>query len=251
MSDEVDRLARAAEQLVAIEELFGGQDIPLRRNPLPEIEPARAASPSPAMTPRRKAEALQALAEEVRTCARCALSQGRTNAVFGEGSADADMVFVGEAPGYEEDRTGRPFVGRAGELLTKMIHAMGLRRRDVFICNILKCRPPANRSPMPDEVACCWDFLVRQLQIIRPKVIVALGNPATKALLDTTTGITRLRGQWQKLGNIGEGLEGTPVMPTFHPAYILRRYTPDTRAKVWSDLQAVMALLGLRPASNG
>jgi DNA polymerase len=156
-------------------------------------------------------------------------------------------VFVGEAPGVEEDRTGRPFVGRAGELLTKMIHAMGLRREDVYICNVLKCRPPENRTPSPQEAECCWPFLVRQLQIIQPRVVVSMGNPATKALLNTRVGITRLRGSWQQLPMIGEGLAGIPVMPTFHPAFLLRSYTPDNRRKVWDDLKKVMTALGLEP----
>jgi DNA polymerase len=187
---------------------------------------------------------------EVRGCVKCALSQGRTQTVFGEGNPDADLVFVGEGPGAEEDRTGRPFVGRAGELLTKMIHAMGLTRDDVFICNMVKCRPPGNRAPAPEEVQACWSYLVRQLQIIRPKVIVTLGNPATKGLLNTAEGITRLRGTWQRLPEIGPGLGGVPVMPTFHPAYVLRQYTPENRGKVWSDLQAAMEALGLSPPAK-
>ncbi|MHC4981842.1 MAG: uracil-DNA glycosylase [Planctomycetota bacterium] len=194
-----------------------------------------------------KAKALEDLeASEVRNCRRCGLCGGRTNTVFGEGHPDADVVFIGEGPGHEEDLTGRPFVGRAGELLTKMIQAMGLRREDVYICNIIKCRAPNNRSPNPEEVAACMGHLISQLQVIQPQVIVTLGNPATQALLQTRTGITRLRGQWQALPLIGEGLQGTAVMPTFHPAYVLRQYTEDVRGKVWSDLQEVMAKLGLR-----
>jgi DNA polymerase len=128
---------------------------------------------------------------------------------------------------------------------------MGLSRRDVFICNVVKCRPPNNRTPSPEEVAACWGYLVRQLQVIAPKCIVTLGNPATKALLNTRTGITRMRGTWVALGEIGEGLTGTPVMPTFHPAYVLRQYTPENRRKVWSDLQQVMDLLGLDTPTRG
>ena len=143
---------------------------------------------------------------EVRNCPRCQLRGTCTQTVFGEGNPDAELVFVGEAPGAEEDRTGRPFVGRAGELLTKMIQAMGLRREDVYICNMLKCRPPGNRTPNIQEIDCCWEFLVRQLQIIQPQVIVTLGNPATKGLLNTPTGITRMRGHWQRLPDIGEDL---------------------------------------------
>ncbi|MCK4276576.1 MAG: uracil-DNA glycosylase [Phycisphaerae bacterium] len=194
-----------------------------------------------------KAEALEAIdVAEVRPCVNCRLYQARTHTVFGEGDPDADLVFVGEGPGAEEDRTGRPFVGRAGELLTKMIEAMGLGRRDVYICNLVKCRPPQNRAPGPDEIEACWGYLIRQLQIIAPKVIVSLGNPATQNLLDTRVGITKMRGRWQKLPLIGEHLAGIDVMPTFHPAYLLRQYTGDNRGKVWDDLQKVMAVLGLK-----
>jgi len=250
MNDKAEQLLRAARQLVDVDELLGGQFIPAERQPLPEMEmsaPAAVAAPGDAMTPKQKAESLQSLAGEVVNCTECPLSNSRMHVVFGEGNPAAGLVFVGEAPGAEEDKTGHPFVGRAGELLTNMITAMGLSRDDVFICNVLKCRPPGNRTPNPQELQCCWRFLVRQLQIIRPKVIVTLGNPATQGLLNTKTGITRLRGQWQKLPDIGEGLGGIDVMPTFHPAYVLRQYTPDNRRKVWSDLQAVMDKLGLQP----
>ncbi len=234
--------------MIDTEVLLGGRFIPAVRNPLPEIEirltPDR-------MTKEQKAAALHEMdVNEVRDCANCALRDSRTQAVFGEGNPDADLVFIGEAPGAEEDRTGRPFVGRAGELLARMINAMGLDRQDVYICNMLKCRPPNNRTPNPQELECCWGFLVRQLQIIRPEVIVTMGNPATKGLLDTRVGITRIRGQWQKLPAIGEGLENIHVMPTFHPAYLLRQYSPDNRRKVWSDLQAVMDRLGLKPPTK-
>ena len=253
-AERTEGLARAARQLIEGEELLGGEFLPAGRNPLPEIELAASApvaeapkpGDGPRMTASQKADALRAIDEgEVKTCTRCPLCRSRTNTVFGEVNPDADLVFVGEGPGADEDRTGRPFVGRAGELLTKMIRAMGLTREDVFICNILKCRPPGNRAPAPDEVDACWDYLVRQLQIIQPRVIVTLGNPATQNLLDTRTGITRLRGQWSKLPLIGEGLAGIDIMPTFHPAYVLRQYNQDTRGKVWSDLQKVMAKLGL------
>ncbi len=234
-----------ARQVLAMETLFGGEDVlPAKRTPLPEMPLAPPSGENRA--PEQKAEALRALNEgEVKNCTRCGLHAGRRNTVFGEANPDADLVFVGEGPGQDEDRTGRPFVGRAGELLTKMIHAMGLRREDVFICNIVKCRPPGNRAPAPEEVQACWPFLIRQLDILRPKVIVTLGNPATQNLLRTKTGITRLRGQWQSLPDLGEELAGTPVMPTFHPAYLLRQYTVENRKKVWSDLQAVMQRLGL------
>jgi len=257
MSDaasDYDRLTAAAGQLMAIESLLGAPFVPARPDSLPVIEsqssPAGQALPGETMTREQKADALTEMdAREVKGCTKCPLCKGRTNTVFGEGDPDADIVFIGEGPGADEDATGRPFVGRAGELLTKMIAAMGLSRQQVYIANIVKCRPPGNRPPAPDEVAACWDYLVRQLQIIAPKVIVTLGNPSTQALLDTRVGITRMRGTFRPLPAVGEGLAGIPVMPTFHPAYILRQYTPDNRAKVWSDLQQVMAAVGL-PAPN-
>lgn len=239
-----------ARQLLAIEELLGGAEfLPSERNPLPEMQYAPAAETTSLaeLSPDEKTHALAAIDEkEVKVCTKCPLHKGRNHTVFGEVNPDADLMFVGEGPGADEDQTGRPFVGRAGELLTKMIHAMGLSREDVFIGNIVKCRPPGNRAPAPEEVQACWGYLIRQLQIIRPKVIVTLGNPATQNLLQTSVGITRLRGQWQKLPDLGEGLAGIPVMPTFHPAYVLRQYTVENRQKVWSDLQSVMNLLGLK-----
>ena len=251
MTDERQRLLEAVRQLVETELLLGGDFLPRRRNELPEpghaSSPAAGADSSGALDPRQKAQALAALeAQHVQECANCGLRRSCSRIVFGEGRPDAEIVFVGEAPGEEEDRQGRPFVGRAGQLLDRMIAAMGLRRRDVYICNMVKCRPPGNRTPTPEEVAACWSYLVRQLQIIGPKVIVTLGNPATQGLLNIKTGITQLRGQWQKLPAIGQGLEGIPVMPTFHPAYVLRQYNQETRGKVWDDLQKVMKLLGLK-----
>lgn len=234
--------------------MIGGDFLPAERCPLPEIQFAVApASSAPVATlgeglaPKEKAAALAALEEQcVRECQQCSLGGLRNRVVFGEGDPGARLVFVGEAPGEEEDRQGRPFVGRAGELLTKMILAMGLKREQVYICNMLKCRPPNNRAPNPEEIQACWGHLVRQLEILRPEVIVTLGNPATQNLLNTRVGITRLRGTWQKLPAIGQGLEGIPVMPTFHPSYVLRTYTAEVRGKVWDDLQKVMEKLGMK-----
>jgi DNA polymerase len=203
-------------------------------------------SNSPPTTPQDKALALDELRARCVKCLGCLLNKTRTNLVFGEGNPAAELVFVGEAPGEDEDRTGRPFVGRAGQKLTEMIQAMGLRREDVYICNLLKCRPPNNRPPAPEEVQACWPYLVRQLQIIRPKVIVTLGNPATQNLLGTTIGITKIRGNWQKLPDLAPGLGGTAVMPTFHPSYLIRSYTIENRHAVWSDIQKVMERLGLK-----
>ena len=251
MGESAEKLTKAARQLLETDRALGGDFVPAGHSPLPAIEPPAAAPAAagpagPTLTPEQQATALEDMdAGEVRNCVACPLHAGRTHTVFGEGNPDADLVFVGEAPGAEEDRTGRPFVGRAGEKLTDMIAAMGLSRQDVYICNMLKCRPPGNRTPNPQEVECCWDFLIRQLQILQPKVIVTLGNPATQNLLDTRVGITRLRGSWQKLPMVADGLVGIDVMPTFHPAFLLRQYSIDNRKKVWSDLQEVMKLLGM------
>ena len=176
---------------------------------------------------------------EVRNCTRCRLCEKRTNTVFGEGDVNAKIVFIGEGPGENEDLQGRPFVGRAGEMLNKWIAGMGLRREEVYIANIVKCRPPNNREPMPDEVVTCTPYLQRQLEIIRPKVIVTLGLPSLKHMTgDPKLAMGRSRGIWREW-------RGIKLMPTFHPAYILRNYTDETRAAVWSDLKLVLAELGL------
>ncbi len=186
---------------------------------------------------------------EVRGCTKCALHEARKQTVFGVGHPDADLMFVGEGPGQNEDEQGEPFVGKAGNLLTKMIVAMGLSRQTVYIANVVKCRPPNNRTPLPAEVATCTDYLHRQIDIIRPKVIVTLGNPATKHMLQTTRGITSTRGQWHQWHGLEPDGPAIDVMPTFHPAYLLRQYTRENREKVWSDLLAVLDKLGLpKPA---
>ncbi len=194
----------------------------------------------PTMSQEHKAQALEQLdVNHVRGCTKCPLCRSRTNTVFGEGDADADLMFIGEGPGADEDAQGRPFVGRAGQLLDKQIAAMGLERQQVFIGNIVKCRPPGNRVPSPEEADACMDYLVQQIQVIQPKVIVGLGATAVKYLLgDMKIAITRLRGQWQTV-------QGIDMMPTFHPAYLLRQYTSENRKRVWADLQAVMDKLGL------
>jgi DNA polymerase len=177
---------------------------------------------------------LDDLAGKVINCHRCPLADERLNVVFGEGSEKADIVFVGEAPGADEDEQGRPFVGRAGQLLTRMIRKMGYAREDVYIANILKCRPPGNRDPLPEEVQCCFPHLAMQVEIIKPKVIVALGKHAAHTLLDVKTPITKLRGKW---GNF----RGIPVMPTFHPSYLLR--APNKSWDVWEDMQKVLEVV--------
>ncbi len=164
----------------------------------------------------------------------CELCRGRTNLVFGEGNEAADLVFVGEAPGREEDLQGLPFVGAAGHKLTQIIEAIDLKREDVYICNVVKCRPPGNRNPRPSEIASCLPYLIKQLRVLQPRVIVALGNISAQALLRTTTPITRLRGEFHYF-------RGVPLMPTYHPAYILRN--PSGRRPVWEDMKKVRDLL--------
>jgi len=193
-----------------------------------------------------RAEALGRIdADHVQGCTRCPLHEGRTRTVFGVGNPDARLLFIGEGPGQNEDEQGEPFVGRAGELLNKQIEAMGLKREDVFIANIVKCRPPQNRAPKPDESDACSAFLHAQIRLIRPEVIVTLGGPAAKFILHEKLGITRLRGNWGSYVDPYDPGFTVPVMPTFHPAYLLRSYTRENRAKVWSDLQQVIDRLGL------
>jgi uracil-DNA glycosylase family 4 len=170
-------------------------------------------------------------------CTRCKLHRGRTKLVFGDGNPKAKLVFVGEGPGRDEDAQGLPFVGRAGKLLTQMIEAMGLQRQDVYICNVVKCRPPENRTPEKDEVETCSPFLLRQLDAISPKVIVCLGSVAAQTLLETNRGISHFRGEWLEF-------RGRKLMATYHPAYLLRN--PSAKGEVWKDLQKVMAALGLQ-----
>jgi len=191
-------------------------------------------------------EELAAVAAEVGKCCRCILGGTRKNPVPGEGSPRARLVFVGEAPGADEDMQGRPFVGRAGQLLDKMIVAMGLQRKDVFICNTLKCRPPENRDPRPEEIVKCLPFLRRQLAAIKPEIVVALGGHAAKTLLNTEATIGRLRGRFHECHLLGDDGPVLKVMATYHPAYLLRNYSDDNRRMVWEDLQKVMAELGLK-----
>jgi len=184
-------------------------------------------------------QSLEEVAVHISSCRNCPLCQGRTNTVPGEGSADSpDILFVGEGPGADEDAQGRPFVGKAGQLLTKMVEAMGYRREEVFIANIVKCRPPNNRAPLPEEMEACLPYLRQQVRLIKPKVIVGMGAVAIKGLLGKTVGITRLRGTWQEY-------EGIKLMPTFHPSYLLRE--PSKKKDVWQDLQQVLKELGKEP----
>ena len=175
-------------------------------------------------------------------CVKCGeLSRCRHSVVFGVGSPRAEIMFVGEAPGHDEDMQGIPFVGRAGELLTKIISAMGYKREDVYIANVLKCRPPQNRTPLPDEISNCLPYLLSQIELIQPKIIVALGATAVRALLDVQLGITKMRGHWYTFRDI-------PIMPTFHPAYLLRN--PPAKKEVWDDMKSVLEKLGRKPAAG-
>ncbi|MBN2312459.1 MAG: uracil-DNA glycosylase [Sedimentisphaerales bacterium] len=191
-----------------------------------------------------KAAELEKIAEEVRRCCQCGLGSTRTNPVPGEGNPDARIMFVGEAPGADEDAQGRPFVGRAGQLLDKIINACGLKREDVFIGNILKCRPPDNRDPRAEEIISCLPYLQKQIEIIEPEVIIALGAHAARTLLDTTKSIGQLRGQFHEY-YAGIGRPPIKLMATYHTAYLLRSYTPENRRRVWEDMKKVLAELGL------
>jgi uracil-DNA glycosylase len=183
-------------------------------------------------------DTLERIREDLGECTRCRLHMQRNKIVFGAGNPRAELVFVGEGPGHDEDVQGLPFVGRAGKLLTQMIEAMGLTREQVYICNVVKCRPPENRKPEDDEVATCSPYLYRQLDVIAPKAIVCLGLTAAQALLKTKDSISRFRGTWFDFRN-------TKLLATYHPAYLLRN--PNAKGEVWKDLKKVMALLGLQP----
>jgi len=187
---------------------------------------------------------LEDIAEQTRKCRKCELGSLRKNAVPGEGNTSAHIMFVGEGPGADEDEQGRPFVGRSGQLLDKIITACGLKRQDVWIGNIIKCRPPENRDPKPEEIIACIPYLQRQIELINPEIIVALGAHAAKTLLDTPKPIGQLRGMFHEYAP-GIGKKPIKLMPTFHPSYLLRNYSDDNRRKVWEDMKKVMAELGL------
>src|SRR5256714_7166785 len=203
---------------------------------LQNLAPERRTTEPDRSQPTVKLPLLEAVRSEIGECTRCKLHKGRTNIVFGVGNPEARLMFVGEAPGEDEDLQGYPFVGKAGQLLTRMIEAMGLRREDVYICNTVKCRPPNNRNPEPDELAACEPFLKAQLAAVKPEVIVTLGKFAAQALLRDESPVSRLRGHWREY-------ESIPLMPTFHPAYLLR--SPGEKGKVWDDLKEVMKKLKL------
>ena len=193
---------------------------------------------------------LEKVADEVRRCCKCGLGSSRTNAVPGEGDPNARIMFVGEAPGADEDAQGRPFVGRAGKLLDKVITACGLKRSDVFIGNILKCRPPENRDPTAEEIISCLPYLQRQIEIIKPEIIVALGAHAARTLLNTNKSIGQMRGQFHEYYS-GLGKPPIKLMPTYHTAYLLRNYSHENRQKVWEDMKKVLSELGLSIPERG
>ena len=219
--------------------------------PPPPAKPKPAARRAPAEVPAKTAESrvvvsgktLDEIAGQIRTCSACPLHTSRKNTVPGEGNPiQPDILFIGEGPGADEDAQGRPFVGAAGQLLDKMIVAMGYAREEVFIANIVKCRPPGNRVPLPEEMTACTPYLKAQIALIQPKIIVALGKTAVEGLLvNERIAITRMRGTWRTY-------EGIDLMPTFHPAYLLR--SPSKKREVWTDLQAVLAKLGKKPPAK-
>ena len=215
----------------------GVNAVEMSRDVLEDLEKPPAAPAAP-VAGAAGSDVMPGIAAEVAVCTLCGLHSTRTNTVPGQGSSNPEIMFVGEAPGADEDAQGQAFVGRAGKLLTKMIQAMGYTREDVFIGNILKCRPPNNRKPMPGEMETCLPYLVRQIAVLKPRVIIALGATAVQGLVDNKTGITRLRGTWLDF-------EGIRLMPTFHPAYLLRN--PSAKKYVWDDLQEVLRYLGRKP----
>lgn len=212
LRQDMRKLIKSIKVYMESEKLFGIEDFYL---------------PSVSLT-----KSLGQLRQEVGKCRQCPLCKTRKNPVFGEGNSQAKLVFVGEAPGKDEDLQGLPFVGRAGRLLTKIIEAMKFTREDVFICNVLKCRPPENRNPAPSEIDACRDYLWQQLEIIQPRVVCCLGNIACSLLFNENLAISKIRGKFREL-------RGIKVMPTFHPAYLLRN--PDAKSLVWQDMQKIMA----------
>ncbi|MCA9281820.1 MAG: uracil-DNA glycosylase [Phycisphaeraceae bacterium] len=237
-----ERAIKAARQHAETSRLLGVDFLP-RSTRAVSVLPRKTEAVAEATVPSSdKAGALSALRARYEQQSEVAKSMpGWTNIVFGDGSPDARLMFVGEAPGADEDEQGIPFVGRAGKKLNEMIAAMGLTRPEVYIANVLKVRPPNNRTPTPEEAALDGPFLAEQIEIIQPEVLCTLGRPAANFLLDNREAMGSLRGRWFEY-------RGIPLMPTFHPAYLLRSYTPEVRGKVWSDLQKIMERLGLSPS---
>lgn len=232
--DRLHSVAGELERHVRLQKALGTEFVPGRKAAAEQ----QAARPEPRQD---RAALLEELRREALACTRCGLSQTRTNLVFGAGSPDAELMFIGEAPGYHEDQKGIPFVGPAGQLLTKIIKAMGLTREQVFIANILKCRPPQNRNPTPEETISCTPYLMRQIDIINPRVIVALGGVAAKKLLKTDRPTGQLRGEFHDFRN-------AKLMVTYHPAYLLRN--PSDKRKTWEDMKKVRDYLGIASAGG-
>jgi uracil-DNA glycosylase family 4 len=218
------------------------QDLGVRdlyRRPQPAVGAGEAPSMPLVLSLAPDHDTLEKISDDIGDCKRCGLHEGRNKIVFGSGNPKAQLVFVGEGPGADEDEQGQPFVGRAGQLLTQMIdgtarkEGIPITRQDVYICNVVKCRPPDNRTPLPDEMEICGQFLFRQIEAIRPKAICAMGSTAAKAVLGTKDGVTRLRGKWHKWRDI-------PVMVTYHPSYLLRPYNQNAKKEAWEDLKLVL-----------
>jgi len=238
---EFDSVVKSLKCLVESEELAGIEEIFLatgaKKEKAAEKKEKAAVKDTDRTDVKGREASLVSHKRRVLSCAECDLVATRKNVVFGEGNPDADLMFIGEAPGRDEDLQGRPFVGRAGQLLTKIIESIGLRREDIYIANILKCRPPGNRNPMPTEIATCTPHLVKQIELIKPRVICALGKFAAQTLLDTETPISRLRGNWHEY-------RGIKLMPTYHPAYLLRN--PGGKRDVWVDMKKIAHELGIK-----
>ena len=235
------RLAAERPDVAEAPSATPGSRLPTPDSRLPAVSPpplelSLFEAPPP---PPKERETLDEIRLDLGDCQRCKLAPTRKTIVFGQGDPHAALVFVGEGPGADEDEQGLPFVGRAGKLLNRMIQSIDMKREEVYICNIVKCRPPLNRTPEKDEVDACSPFLFRQLKAIQPRLICCLGAPAMKTLLGIKEGITRVRGQFFDYA-------GTKAIVAYHPAYILRQYNADTRGKAWADLQKVMTLLGIK-----
>lgn len=243
---DVQSLTRDLQEYLAYQKELGITELHVGSRPVPEAPAAKPTPPPPPSPPppppdpkpHEVEHALREIAARVAACRQCHLCADRTNTVPGQGPPRPEIMFVGEGPGADEDKQGLAFVGRAGQLLTSMIEAMGFTRDEVFIANVVKCRPPGNRNPTEDEMAACLPYLREQISWLRPKVIVALGATAVKGLVETRTGITKLRGTWLSF-------EGIDLMPTFHPAYLLR--DGSQKKFVWADLQAVLRRIGREP----
>jgi DNA polymerase len=220
-----------------LEQLEFFRDIGVTSLDIPKINASISAASQPKLsqsTSPSNAAGLQLIRDEMGNCQRCKLAPTRTNIVFGSGNPNAELMFVGEAPGFDEDKQGLPFVGRAGQLLTKIIESIDIKREDVYICNVLKCRPPDNRNPEPDEVMSCNPFLKKQLAMIRPKIVCCLGTFAAQTVMQTAAPISKLRGSFHDM-------DGMRVIATFHPAYLLR--SPDKKRDVWEDMKQIRAEL--------